>query len=133
MVREIMISMVLGAGLAGAAAGQQSIGVSAVVLERAAPETLDLKVRSAAAGLRVEAAVVERADTRLLRSTWVRTGGGVTEATIPVRVREGGTLRLERRGVGVVEAPGERIEAGASLLIDAAGHLTVTRVIASNS
>ena len=132
MVREISIAMVLAAGLAGAAAAQQSIGVSAVVLERAEAETLDLNVRSAGTGLRVETAVKEGADTRLLRSTWVR-AGRTTETMVPVRVREGSTLRLERRGVGVVEVPGERIEAGASLLIDAAGHLTVTRVIASNS
>jgi hypothetical protein len=133
MVREISIAMVLAAGFAGAASAQQSIGVSAVVLERAEAETIELNVRSAGTGLRVEMAVKEGADTRLLRSTWVRTGGGVTEATIPVRFREGSTLRLERRGVEVVGAPGERVEAGASLLIDAAGHLTVTRVIASNS
>ena len=132
MVRETAMALMFGAGLAGAAAGQQSIGVSAVVVERAEAETIDLNVRSAAAGLLVEAVVVEGSDTRLLRSTWVRTGG-VSEATIPVRVREGGALRLERRGVRAVAAPGERIEAGASLLIDAVGHLTVTRVIASNS
>ena len=133
MVREISIAMVLAAGSAGAAAAQQSIGVSAVVLERAEAETIDLNVRRAGSGLRVETAVKEGADTRLLRSTWVRAGGGATETMVPVRVREGSTLRLERRGVRVVEAPGEKIEAGASLLIDAAGHLTVTRVIASNS
>ncbi|HSJ32955.1 MAG TPA: hypothetical protein VK933_16055 [Longimicrobiales bacterium] len=134
MVREIAIAMVVGAGLAGAAEGQQSIGVSAVVLERAEAEVLDVGVRSVGARLRVEAGMAAAgADTRLLRSTWVRAGGGVTETTIPVRVREGGTLRLERRGVGAAAAPGEKIEAGASLLIDAAGHLTVTRVIASNS
>lgn len=132
MVREIAIAMVVGAGLAGAAEGQQSIGVSAVVLERAEAEILDVDVRSVGARLRVEAGMAAGADTRLLRSTWVR-AGGVTETTIPVRVREGGTLRLERRGVGTVAEPGEKIEAGASLLIDAAGHLTVTRVIASNS
>lgn len=132
MVRELSIAMVLAGGFAGAAAAQQSIGVSAVVLERAAAEKIELNVRSAGGGLRVEAAVTEDADTRLLRSTWVRTGG-VTETTVPVRVREGSTLRLERRGAGVVEAPGERIDAGVSLLIDAAGHLTVTRVVAANS
>lgn len=133
MVRGIAIAMVVGAGLAGAAEAQQSIGVSAVVLERAEAEILDVDVRSAGARLRVEAGMAAGADTRLLRSTWVRAGGDATETTIPVRVREGGTLRLERRGVGAVAAPGEKIEAGASLLIDAAGHLTVTRVIASNS
>lgn len=132
MVREIAIAMVVGAAFASAAEGQ-SIGVSAVVLERAAPEVLDVDVRSVGARLRVETGTgAAGADTRLLRSTWVR-AGGVTETTIPVRVREGGTLRLERRGVGAAAAPGEKIEAGASLLIDAAGHLTVTRVIASNS
>lgn len=94
MVREIAIAMVVGAGLAGAAEGQQSIGVSAVVLERAEAEILDVDVRSVGARLRVEAGMAAGADTRLLRSTWVRAGGGVTETTIPVRVREGGTLRL---------------------------------------
>ncbi|HSK20776.1 MAG TPA: hypothetical protein VK912_16605 [Longimicrobiales bacterium] len=132
MVREISIAIVLGAGFAGAASAQQSVGVSAVVLERAEVEAIELNVRSAGTGLRVETAVKEGTDTRLLRSTWVRTGG-VTEETIPVRAGEGSILRQERRGVGVVEAPGRRIEAGASLHIDAAGHLTVTRVIASNS
>ena len=133
MVREISIALVLAAGLAGGAAGQQSIGVSAVVLERAGAESIAVTVRSAGSGLRVETAVREGAGTRLLRSTWVRTGVGVAETTIPVRVREDGVLRLERRGAEAVGAPGERIESGSSVRIDAAGHLTVTRVIASNS
>jgi hypothetical protein len=137
MVREFATAMVLGAVLTGAAAGQQSVGVSAVILERVEADAVEVEVRSIGGRLRVEhpESPVQQVGTRLLRSTYVNpgVGAGAAETTVPVRVHEGGTLRLERRAVQAGGESGEKVPAGGSVLIDAVDQLTLTRVVASNS
>lgn len=137
MVREIACAMLMGAVLAGAAAGQQSVGVSAVILERVEADIVDVEVRSQGGQLRVEQqpeSPLRHEGTRLLRTTWVSAGTPLdpAEAEVAVRVGEGGTLRLERRGVQWERSSGE-VRAGESLLIDVTEQLTLTRVVASNS
>lgn len=138
MVRELACAMAFGWLLTGAAAAQQSVGVSAVILERIKSDVIEVEVRSASGRLHVTQpeSLLRDGDTRLLRSTYVRRGGGAgTEATVPVRVRSAGagSVRLERRAVGWRAPVGQRVHPGESLLMDTASELTLTRVIASNS
>jgi hypothetical protein len=134
MMRELAMAAVLGMGLATAAAAQQSVMASAVVLEQVEPDVRQVEVRSSDGRMILSeaGAEVQPAQTRLLRSTFVNAGVGAVEATVPFRIREEGTLRLERRGVPQ-HVSGERLEDGESLLIDVVEQLTVTRIIASNS
>ena len=133
MVRELAAAMVLGMTMAGAAAAQQSIGVSAVILERVDAGAVDVAVRSIDGRLGIERVPAERTSgSRLLRATFVSSGtGSVIEET--VRIHDGGSVRLERRALHRGGMQGEKMKAGETLFVDAAPQLTVTRVVASNS
>lgn len=139
MVRELASAMALGVVLTGAAAAQQSVGVSAVILERVEADVVQVEVRSAGGRLHVEQTeyLELHEGTRLLRSTYVNAGevAGAAETTVPVSVRSAGagTMRLERRVVRSGAPVGERVHPGESLLLAPATQLTLTRVIASNS
>lgn len=138
MVRELAFAMATGAVVAGAAAGQQSVGVSAVILERIEAGDVDVEVRSYGRHLLVEQPLespLHQSGTRWLRSTWVSAGTLSDPAAerVPVRVREGGTLRLERRAVHVEGGSGREVHAGEPVLIEITQRLTLTRVVASNS
>lgn len=136
MVRELAYTVVFGAVLSGAAAGQQSVGVTAVILERVEAAQVDVEVRNVGGRFEVEQSEsrVRQSGTRLLQHTYVSDAvlPGVAEAAVPVRVGDGGTMRLERRTVQV-ENKGQEIITGEPLLIEAAGQLILTRVIAANS
>lgn len=139
MVREMASALALGIVLTGAAAAQQSVGVSAVILERVEADVVEVQVRSIGGQLQVEQSesLLRHEGTRLLRSTYVNAGsdGGAAEATVPVRVRSAGagTLRLERRVLRSGAPVGERVHPGESVLLTPTSELTLTRVIASNS
>lgn len=136
MIRESAIGLVLGLALASTAAGQQSIGVSATILERVEADAVELQVRSFGDRLSVTSVQPRAtAGTRLLRATYVSAGiaAGSDASTSPVYVQDGSSARLERRAVRSGRMTGDEVEAGEALYIDAAEQLTVTRVIASNS
>ena len=134
MVRSVLVVLALLALTSAAAAAQHTIGVSAVVLERVEAVPVELEIRSARGGLRVQhAASAARSDSRLLQSTFVSVTPDATAEMVPVRVYEGGTVRVERRSVGGDDTGVEELGAGESLLIPEVERLIVTRVVASNS
>ncbi|MGH7447222.1 MAG: hypothetical protein ACRELT_06660 [Longimicrobiales bacterium] len=127
-------AMVMSAVLPGAGVGQQSITASATILERIDAGAVEVEVRSVGSRLSVrqpDASVVR--GTRLLRSTFVHTGAGAEAVEVPVRVREGGILRLERRRMRNDGGAEEELRSGSRLLIDMVEELTITRVVAANS
>ncbi|HEX2167486.1 MAG TPA: hypothetical protein VHG09_09680 [Longimicrobiales bacterium] len=136
MVRELAYTVVFGAVLSGAAAGQQSVGVTAVILERVEAAHVDVEVRSVGGRLELEQSEspVRRSGTRVLQHTYVGAGAlsGMAEAKVPYRVGDGSALRLERRRVQL-ENKGEEVLQGEPLIVEAAGQLIVTRVLAANS
>lgn len=135
MVGRLAAALTLSAVLSSAAAAQQSITASAVILERAEADPIEVELRSVGSRISVEQSVRQHAGTRLLRSTYVNTGSATdgVEETVPMRVREDGILRLERRGIR--SADGEQVElrSGEHVLIDRVRELTITRIVAANS
>src|SRR5690606_7156577 len=100
MFRSLVAVLIYLTITTAAASGQQTIGVSAVVLERVEPAQVELEIRSVRGGLRVEQATsAARTDSRLLQSTFVSSTSAGNGATRPVRVHDGGTVRVERRPV----------------------------------
>lgn len=136
MVRQSAVAIVLGVMLASSAAGQQSIGVSATILERVEAEMVELEVRSVDGRLSVASPTGSRSadQSRVLRRTFVSGGSSVAEEVgIPVRVLDGSSVRLERRAMQLDWRAGAEMEAGKTLFIESAERLTVTRVVAANS
>jgi hypothetical protein len=127
MVRCLATAVILCGVTAAAASAQQSIGVSAVILERIDAGAVDVEVRSAGSRLSVRQSDAGAAAKRLLRSTFVHAGPGAGAAMIPERLRDSGLTRLERRVDGRA-AGAERM-----VTVDRADRLTITRVIASDS
>jgi hypothetical protein len=137
VIRRLAMAVGMTCGLAGTGAAQQSITASATILERVEAGAVEVEVRSA--GSRLSVRQTEGAGaisgTRLLRSTFVQTGGGV-EAVEPgaaVRGGDGSIVGLERRTMGVDGTAPEELLTGGRLLIDMTDQLTITRVVASNS
>ena len=137
VVRRMAMAVAMMGALTGTGAAQQSITASATILERVEAGAVEVEVRSAGSRLSVRQTDGAGAisGTRLLRSTFVQTGGAVEagEAGPAVRVGDGSILRLERRMMGVDAAAQEELLTGGRLLIDMADQLTITRVVASNS
>lgn len=134
MVREFAYSVAFATILSGAAAGQQSVGVSAVILERVEATHVDVEVRSIDGRFEVEQveSLGLQRDTRLLQHAYVMgVQPAATEVTVPDRI-SGGTACLERRAVQS-DCRGEEMLVGEPLFIEAAGRLVLTRVIAANS
>ena len=137
VIRRLAMAVAMMGALAGTGAAQQSITASATILERVEAGAVEVEVRSAGSRLSVrqtgEAGAIS--GTRLLRSTFVQTGGAV-EAVEPgtaARAGDGSIVRLERRTMGVDGAAQEELLTGSRLLIEVADQLTIMRVIASNS
>lgn len=137
VIRRLAMAVAMTGALAGTGAAQQSITASATILERVEAGAVEVEVRSAGSRLSVRqtdgAAAVS--GTRLLRSTFVQTGGavGAVEAGAAVRGGDGSIVRLERRIMEVDAAAPEELLTGGRLLIDMADQLTITRIVASNS
>ena len=133
MFRSIVAVLMYLTITTAAVAGQQTIGVGAVVLERVEAMEVDLEVRSVRGGLTVQAAQGVRPDARLLESTFVSVTREEPVATTAERILDGGTLRIEQRPVRMDLDAGQILEPGESLLLEGVERLTVTRVVASNS
>jgi hypothetical protein len=136
VIRRLAMAVAMTGALAGTGAAQQSITASATILERVEAGAVEVEVRSA--GSRLSVRQTEGAGaisgTRLLRSTFVQTGGAVEPGTVTAaRSGDGSIVRLERRTMGVDGAAREELLTGGRLLIDLADQLTITRVVASNS
>jgi hypothetical protein len=135
MIRRLAMAVAMTGALAGTGAAQQSVTVSATILERVEAGAVEVEVRSAGSRLSVRQTEGQAVSgTRLLRSTFVQTGGvEPVEVGTAVRNGDGSILRLERRTMGVDAAVREELRSGGRLLIDLVDQLTVTRVVASNS
>lgn len=136
MIRRLAMAVIMTGALAGTGAAQQSITVSATILERVEAGAAEVEVSSAGSRLSVRQAEGAGAisGTRLLRSTFVQTGGvEPMDVDTAVRSGDGSILRLERRTMGVDAAAQEQLRSGGRLLIDMVDQLTITRVVASNS
>lgn len=136
MRRGFLIAAGIGSALALAApASAQSIRATAVIVEPVEAPTLEIRVKSVGGRLRVrqEQPVATGIDSRLLSRTYVGAGESGSLHLAPVRVRENGVMRLERRFVPSEGVPVGELRGSAGVLIDGAATLTITRVIAANS
>ena len=127
MVRCLATAVIFTGVMATAAAAQQTIGVSAVILERVDPGTADVHLQSVGSRLTVREATTKGPSSRLLRHTFVGTSQN-DSASLPDSYRDGGLVPLaaSRRSQGE-----DIVERRAT--VDRSDRITVTRVIASNS
>ena len=136
MRHGFLIAASLGALALGApAAGQSSIRATAVIETPVEAPAVEIHVKRVGSRLSVrqEERPASHAGSMLLHRTFVGTMERGKGSLAPVRVRENGVMRLERRYMPLEGEPVGELRGSAGVLIDGTAGLTITRVIAANS